>query len=84
LDNQNGNIKKVGEHRYELDTNITDAMGIGGLTGTYNWTVAIVQINPSYKDLGRQAEAGTLRFDAGQDDGNGGNGNNYGGSVAIE
>ncbi len=48
-----------------------------GRSGTYLWTVALVQIDPTYADLGHQAKPARLRFEAGGgaidgDDGGGG------------
>jgi len=85
LDNQNGNIKNIGDNAYRLNTDITNAAGIRG-SGEYLWTVALVRIAPDYEDIGQQAEPGQLRYAApgpssGGDDNNG---SNNGGGVGIE
>jgi hypothetical protein len=71
-DNQNGKVVALGNNTYRLNVDIRDAAGVGGRTGEYWWTVALVQISPDYKDLGEQASLGRLRFEAGGDDGGGG------------
>jgi hypothetical protein len=63
LDNQNGNIKSIGQNRYTLNTNISGAAGVLGRKGEYLWTVALVQISPAYADLGQQAAPARLRFE---------------------
>ena len=83
LDNQNGNIKRVGD-RYRLDANIKDAAGVQGQSGVYLWTVALVQISPNFADLGQEAEPASMRFEAGRPgDGSGGD-DGGGGGVGIE
>ncbi|HXW01546.1 MAG TPA: hypothetical protein VEC93_24260, partial [Anaerolineae bacterium] len=42
LDNQNGNVKSLGENKYALNTNIKDAAGVKNRAGEYLWTVALV------------------------------------------
>ncbi len=80
LDNKNGTIEALGNNRYRLVADITDAFGVKGRGGEYNWTVAVVQIEPVYQDLGIQAPPARLRFDVpgggggGGDDGDGGGG----------
>jgi hypothetical protein len=64
LDNQNGTIKSNGANEYRLSVDIRSAAGVQGQSGTYLWTVALVQINPNYADLGQQAPPAQLRFDA--------------------
>jgi hypothetical protein len=64
LDNQEGRIEQLGENRYRLTLDITQSGGVRERSGEYLWTVALVQISPSYADLGLQAEAGRLRFEA--------------------
>jgi tetratricopeptide (TPR) repeat protein len=84
LDNQNGNIKNIGDNRYHFSTDIREAPGVRGRTGEYLWTVALVQISPEYKDLGQQAEPARLRFEAGGGGGDGGDGGGGGGGVGID
>ena len=64
LDNQQGRIENIGENKYRLTIDITHAAGVRERTGQYLWTVALVQINPEYADLGILAESGRLRFEA--------------------
>jgi len=73
LDNQNGNIKKDGS-RYRLSVNIREAAGVRGRSGVYWWSVGIVQLSPTYVDLGWQADPAHLQFDAGIADDGGENG----------
>jgi hypothetical protein len=63
LDNQNGNIKRIGDNEYRLSVNIGEAAGVRGRSGEYLWTVALVQISPGYVDLGQQALPAQLRFE---------------------
>ncbi len=78
LDNQSGNIQNIDGQKYRLNTNIEEAAGVGGRSGIYLWTVALVQVSPSYADLGQQAEPAQLRLevlgarDEGEDTGSGG------------
>ncbi len=85
LDNQNGNIKSIGGGKYRLSVNIREAAGVKGRSGEYLWTVALVQVSPTYVDLGEQAEPARMRFEAGGSSGGGkdrdGDG---GGSAGIE
>jgi tetratricopeptide (TPR) repeat protein len=82
LDNQNGIIENIDEQKYRLNTNIVDAAGVGGHSGTYLWTVALVQVSPSYADLGQQAAPGQLRLEF---SGAGGEGGGSGsGGVGID
>lgn len=81
-DNVNGRIEQIGADRYRLSVDIKDAAGVRGRTGQYLWTVVLVQIEPSYRDLGRQALPALLRFEAGGGGGSGG-GNDGGGSGGI-
>ncbi len=62
LDNQNGNIKSIGDNKYRLSINIRGAAGVQGRSGEYLWTVALVQISPKYEDLGQQALPTHLRL----------------------
>jgi hypothetical protein len=72
-DNQNGNVMALGDNTYRLNVDISDAYGVRGRSGEYLWTVVLVQINPAYQDLGKQATPpGRLRFDAGGGDDGGG------------
>ncbi|MCB0164078.1 MAG: AAA-like domain-containing protein [Anaerolineae bacterium] len=87
LDNQNGTIKKVGENRYQLTTDITDAAGVERQSGVYNWTVAVVKISPDYKDIGQHADPVQMRYAAPGPKGGGGGGKDGGGggkSVGID
>ncbi|MCP4361188.1 MAG: hypothetical protein GY796_24535 [Chloroflexi bacterium] len=83
-DNQNGRIERIGENRYRLNVNVHDAAGVKDRRGEYWWTVALVQISPTYADLGQQAEPARFRFEPGgsggdeDDDGNDGNGQGSG------
>ncbi|MBI1880551.1 MAG: hypothetical protein HYR94_20430 [Chloroflexi bacterium] len=86
-DNLNGNIKSMGQNKYTLSVNIRDAAGIRGRSGEYLWTVALVQVIPSYADQGRQASPARLRFEAGGGGGSGGgndSGGGGGGGVGID
>jgi len=77
LDNQNGNIQNIDGQKYRLNTNIEGAAGVGGRSGIYSWTVALVQVSPSYADLGQQAEPAQLRLEllgAGDDEDTGSGG----------
>jgi hypothetical protein len=82
LDNQSGSIQSTAENKYRLSVNIKDAAGVRGRSGEYLWTVALVQISPSYADLGQQAAPARLRFEAGG--GDGGGGDSGGGSIGVE
>jgi tetratricopeptide (TPR) repeat protein len=85
LDNQQGNITKIGQNKYGLNIDITDAAGVQEKSGIYLWTVAFVQISPEYADLGQQAVPEQLIFakPAAPSD-NGGDGSGGGGGVRIE
>jgi tetratricopeptide (TPR) repeat protein len=76
LDNTNGNIKHDG-NRYSLSIDIRETAGVRGRSGTYWWSVALVQLRPTYVDLGQQADPASLRFEAG---GGGDDGGKSGGS----
>jgi serine/threonine protein kinase len=65
-DNQAGLVESLGQGKYRLAINIKDAAGIEG-SGEYLWSVALIQINPEYADLGLQAPPAYLRFEV--DDG---------------
>jgi hypothetical protein len=52
-----------------LNVDIRDAAGVGGRSGEYWWTVALVQISPDYQDLGQQASPARLHFEAGDEGG---------------
>ncbi len=66
-DNQNGRVVALGNSTYRLTVDITDAYGVQRRSGEYLWTVVLIQISPEYKDLGKQATPGRLRFEAGGD-----------------
>jgi hypothetical protein len=74
LDNQQGQVEKIGPAQYRLNLDISQAFGVRGRKGEYLWTVALVQISPGYSDLGQQAEPARLRFETG----GGGSDNNDG------
>jgi hypothetical protein len=78
-DNQQGQIEQLGDNEYRLNINIRKAFGVRERTGKYLWTVALVQISPTYANLGQQAEPAYLRFEAGGFDGKGG-----GSGVGVE
>jgi hypothetical protein len=78
LDNQNGNVRNLGGNQYRLDADIKQAAGVRGRTGTYWWTVALVQISPAYADLRQQAQPAQLRFEAEGAGGDGGDGGGIG------
>jgi hypothetical protein len=78
-DNRNGNIKSIGENRYQTNFDIRGSAGVLGRSGEYLWTVALVQISPNYADLGHQAEPARFRFEAGGGSGGGGGDGNGGG-----
>lgn len=63
LDNRENHIEQLGENRYRLTVDITNAYGVRRRSGEYLWTVALVQISPAYADLGPQAEPARLRFE---------------------
>jgi hypothetical protein len=79
LDNQQGRIERLGENRYRLHIDIRHAAGVRERSGEYLWTVALVQISPSYADLGQQATPISLRFEAGGGSSGSSAGNNNGG-----
>jgi len=56
LDNREGRVEKIGENRYRLRVDIRQAAGVQERTGEYLWSVALVQISPTYADPGMQAE----------------------------
>lgn len=78
-DNNNGQIVALGNNQYRLTLNIKSAQGVRNRSGEYFWTVALVEISPTYKFTGIQAEPGILRFDATT-----GSGDSGGGGVGIE
>jgi hypothetical protein len=82
LDNQNGRVENIDEQKYRLNTNIEDAAGVGGQSGTYLWTVALVRVSPSYADLGQQASPGQLRLELSSGGGEGGSSGS--GGVGID
>jgi hypothetical protein len=62
LDNQNGNVRRIGENEYGLSVDIRKAAGVRNRSGEYLWTVLLVQISPVYADLKLQALPARLRF----------------------
>ena len=76
LDNKNGAVQALGNNRYRLNVDISEASGVRGRSGDYNWTVLLVQIEPEYKELGIQAvPPAQLRYAApGPSGGSGGDG----------
>jgi hypothetical protein len=80
LDNQQGRIEQLNEQHYRLTLDITQAAGVRERSGEYLWSVALVQINPAYADLGLQAEASRLRFEVPGSGGNSSSGGNGGSS----
>ena len=54
-DNRNGVIKVVGPSEYELDVPFLNNLPAVTGSGNYWWTVALVEVKPSYRDFGRQA-----------------------------
>ncbi len=82
-DNKNGKVVALGNNTYRLTVDIRDAPGVQGRSGEYLWTVVLVQISPDYKDLGKQATPGRLRFEAGGGGGSdeGGGGDNGGSTL---
>ena len=79
LDNQNGVVTSLGNNQYRLHADISGAAGVGGSSGDYLWTVALVQISPQYRDLGIQAAPEALHVDLGGGGGEGGGGGGGGG-----
>jgi hypothetical protein len=76
-DNLNGRVAALGNNTYRLTVDIRNAAGVQGRGGEYWWTVVLVQVSPEYRDLGKQATPGRLRFEAGGgggDEGGGGDG----------
>ncbi|MBI1880862.1 MAG: hypothetical protein HYR94_22010 [Chloroflexi bacterium] len=71
-DYRKGKVVALGNGKYGLFVDISQAPGVLGQSGEYLWTVVLVQISPEYKDLGIQATPRHLRFAAG---GRGGGGN---------
>jgi hypothetical protein len=56
LDHREGRIEAIGRNRYRLKvSDIRYARGVLGRAGIYNWTVAIVQVDPNYAEFGLQA-----------------------------
>ncbi len=60
--NLKGWVKALGEGRYALDIDISQSAGVQGRSGEYWWSVALVQVNPTYRDLGIQAVPSRLHF----------------------
>lgn len=80
LDNGEKRIRQIGENKYSLTVDISEAPGVLDRQGEYLWTVALIQISPDYADLGQQAEPARLRFEAGGRDSDGGGGGDGDGS----
>ena len=86
LDNLEGNIEQIGGNQYRFSTDITNAPSVQGRSRVYLWTVSLVQVSPSYADLGQQSDVSQFRFDApggGSDGGgaSGGGGNSNSGGL---
>ena len=81
-DNLAGRIVHLGNGRYQLLLDIQNVAGVQGQAGDYLWTVSLVQINPSYANLGIQAPPAGLRLDLGG--GGGGGGGNMGGGHTTQ
>lgn len=64
-DHKAGRIEQIGQSRYRLriDT-IRYAKGVLGPTGIYSWTVALVQIDPTYAAFDLQAPPVRFRYEA--------------------
>lgn len=73
-DNLESRIIDMGNDTYSLEINITGAAGVQNQSGEYFWTVSLIDVSPSYRDLGIQAVPSRLRLDVGGDDGGGGGG----------
>jgi serine/threonine protein kinase len=73
-DNKNGQIEQIGENRYRLNVDISEAAGVRNRRGDYLWTVALVQIVPAYTPLGQQADPAILRFEPASTGGGGDSG----------
>jgi cell pole-organizing protein PopZ len=61
-DNAAGLIKQVDETAYSFELDISNAANVQNVSSVYNWSVALVQFEPEYKDLGQQAEPGILQY----------------------
>lgn len=72
LDNKDGTVQALGNNRYRLVADISNAFGVKGRSGEYNWTVILVQIEPEYKELGVQTPLSHLRYEAPGGGGDGG------------
>ncbi|MBN1220783.1 MAG: hypothetical protein JXM69_17815 [Anaerolineae bacterium] len=58
-----GDLEQIGRNRYRLTvSNIRYAAGVSGRSGTYLWTVGIVQVNPGYVDYGLEANPARMRY----------------------
>jgi hypothetical protein len=64
LDNLEGRVQQVGDNSYRLTVDITDAPGVGRLSGQYLWAVYLVRVSPDYQELGPRAEPATFRFES--------------------
>lgn len=64
-DHKTGRIEQIGQSRYHLgEDTIRYAKGVLGSSGIYSWTVALVQIDPTYADFGLQAPPLRFRYEA--------------------
>jgi hypothetical protein len=77
-DNRQGKIQALGNGVYQLTTNISQTPGVNNRGGEYNWTVILVELEP-YRELGIQAPAARLLFNAPGGGGGGGGGDGKGG-----
>jgi serine/threonine-protein kinase len=77
VDNQEGNIVRVGQNGYRLNVDISSAAGVRERSGIYFWTVSLVQVSPAYVDLGIESAPDTLRFESGEGGGNGDGGGGF-------
>ncbi len=55
LDNKTRAVKRVGGDEFELNVPFLHNLPSISGAGTYWWTVAIVEIEPAYRDIGQQA-----------------------------
>jgi len=62
----------LGDNTYSLSVDISQAAGVLGRGGDYLWAVVLVQVDPTYKDLGIQSSPGHLFLDLGGGGGDGG------------
>jgi hypothetical protein len=56
-DHHNGVVKLTRANEYRLDIpQLSNLPGVSGNSGDYYWTVSLVQVTPTYRDFGRQAD----------------------------